>query len=75
MGKPTNTLDKALVGFLSLLAFKGRRVVIFRGQSNHVDRNPRAIRGRSRSLILVGEMKTFNQVGGKSRLIQVDSDG
>ena len=37
MGKPTNSPNKALVGFP--LAFKGRRVVIFRGLSHHVDWN------------------------------------
>ncbi len=73
MGKPTNTPDEALVGFLS--AFKGRTVIIFRRRSHRIYPNPGAIRCHSRSLISVRKMKTLNQIGSKTRLIEVDGDG
>jgi hypothetical protein len=73
MGEPTNTPDEALLGFL--LAFKGRTVIIFRRRSHRIYRNPGAIRCRSRSLISVRGMKTLNQIGSKTGLIEVDSDG
>jgi hypothetical protein len=73
MGKPTNTPDEALVGFL--LAFKGKTVVIFRRRSHPIYRNPGVIRCHSRSLISVREMKTLNQIGSKTGLIEVDGDG
>jgi hypothetical protein len=73
MSKPTNTPDEALVGFLS--AFKGRTVIIFRRRSHRIYWNPGAIRCRSRSLTSVREMKTLNQIGSKTGLIEVDGDG
>jgi hypothetical protein len=73
MGKPANTPNQALVGVLS--AFKGRRLVVFRRRRHRINWNAGTIRCRGRSFISVREMETFNQIGSKTRLIELDSDG
>jgi hypothetical protein len=73
MGKPDNTPNQALAGVL--LAFKGQRLVVFRRRRHCIFQNAGTIWCHGRSLISVREMETFNQIGSKARLIEVDSDG
>ncbi len=73
MGKPANTPNQALVGVL--LAFKGWRLVVFRRRRHRINWYAGTIRCCGRSLISVREMETFDQIGSKARLIEVDSDG
>jgi hypothetical protein len=73
MGEPANTPDQALVGVL--LAFKGWRLVVFRRRRHRINRNAGSIWCHVRSLMSVREMETFDKIGSKARLIEVDSDG
>jgi hypothetical protein len=60
---------------LAVKLFKGRRLVVFRRRRHCVNQNAGTIQCCGRSLISVREMETFNQIGSKARLIEVDSDG
>jgi hypothetical protein len=70
MSKPTDTLDKAVIGLPP--RFKSGWVVALRRLGNSVDGNARLVRGSSRCLIPVMHREAFDQVGCKTGLFEID---